>query len=219
MSFGSIPTSTSRHPIADGGGPLSIKPAGGRRVWLAKRAPQPERKPYPALDHHVVSRAAQLDRVEPRNPRRIADRGRRVAAGSPAAGGTLTAPAHMRPFGVYSGYFADPDGHPSRSPGTPTTQQQRRQLDGPPAAGHIACPHISRTIAPHFSLLGARIVGVVPTSGQRRLFRRRCYPDLRLDRLRGKGIPPGRVGIITAGRGRRVKGRVVGSGPALCRAG
>jgi uncharacterized protein len=27
------------------------------------------------------------------------------------AGGTLTAPAHMRPFGVYSGYFADPDGH------------------------------------------------------------------------------------------------------------
>jgi hypothetical protein len=65
----------------------------------------------------------------------------------------------MRPFGVYSGYFADPDGHPSRSPGTPTTQQQRRQLDGPPAAGHIACPHISRTIAPHFSLRGARIVG------------------------------------------------------------
>jgi catechol 2,3-dioxygenase-like lactoylglutathione lyase family enzyme len=28
-----------------------------------------------------------------------------------AAGGTLTAPPHMRPFGVYSGYFADPDGH------------------------------------------------------------------------------------------------------------
>ena len=27
------------------------------------------------------------------------------------AGGTLTAPPHMRPFGVYSGYFADPDGH------------------------------------------------------------------------------------------------------------
>jgi uncharacterized protein len=23
----------------------------------------------------------------------------------------LTAPAHMRPFGVYSGYFTDPDGH------------------------------------------------------------------------------------------------------------
>ena len=28
-----------------------------------------------------------------------------------AVGGTVTAPAHMRPFGVYSGYFADPDGH------------------------------------------------------------------------------------------------------------
>jgi uncharacterized protein len=28
-----------------------------------------------------------------------------------AAGATLTAPAHMRPFGVYSGYFTDPDGH------------------------------------------------------------------------------------------------------------
>lgn len=24
---------------------------------------------------------------------------------------TLTAPAHMRPFGIYSGYFTDPDGH------------------------------------------------------------------------------------------------------------
>ena len=28
-----------------------------------------------------------------------------------AVGGTPTAPAHMRPFGVYSGYFTDPDGH------------------------------------------------------------------------------------------------------------
>jgi hypothetical protein len=28
-----------------------------------------------------------------------------------AAGGTVTAPAHMRPFGVYSGYFTDLDGH------------------------------------------------------------------------------------------------------------
>ena len=28
-----------------------------------------------------------------------------------AAGASLTAPAHMRPFGVYSGYFTDPDGH------------------------------------------------------------------------------------------------------------
>jgi len=28
-----------------------------------------------------------------------------------AVGGAVTAPAHMRPFGVYSGYFTDPDGH------------------------------------------------------------------------------------------------------------
>ena len=28
-----------------------------------------------------------------------------------AAGGTLTAPAHKRPFGVYSGSFTEPDGH------------------------------------------------------------------------------------------------------------
>jgi catechol 2,3-dioxygenase-like lactoylglutathione lyase family enzyme len=28
-----------------------------------------------------------------------------------AAGGHLTAPAHMRPFGFYSGYVRDPDGH------------------------------------------------------------------------------------------------------------
>ncbi len=35
----------------------------------------------------------------------------RMLAEVKAAGGTLTAPAHLRPFGVYSGYFADPDGH------------------------------------------------------------------------------------------------------------
>jgi hypothetical protein len=27
------------------------------------------------------------------------------------AGGTLTEPAHERPWGIYSGYFRDPDGH------------------------------------------------------------------------------------------------------------
>ena len=35
----------------------------------------------------------------------------RLLAQAQAAGGTLTAPAHTRPFGVYSGYFTDPDGH------------------------------------------------------------------------------------------------------------
>jgi catechol 2,3-dioxygenase-like lactoylglutathione lyase family enzyme len=28
-----------------------------------------------------------------------------------AAGATLTGPAHDRPWGIYSGYFSDPDGH------------------------------------------------------------------------------------------------------------
>jgi hypothetical protein len=33
-----------------------------------------------------------------------------LLAQAEAAGGTVTAPAHMRPFGVYPGYFTDPDG-------------------------------------------------------------------------------------------------------------
>ena len=32
-------------------------------------------------------------------------------AAAVAAGGRLTAPPHMRPFGFYSGYVQDPDGH------------------------------------------------------------------------------------------------------------
>ena len=45
-----------------------------------------------------------------------AERGKAIPAATAvtlraAAGGTLTAPAHMRPLGVYSGYFTDPDGH------------------------------------------------------------------------------------------------------------
>ncbi|WP_113717326.1 VOC family protein [Arthrobacter dokdonensis] len=34
-----------------------------------------------------------------------------LLAQAEAAGGTLPAPAHRRPWGIYSGYFADPDGH------------------------------------------------------------------------------------------------------------
>jgi predicted lactoylglutathione lyase len=34
-----------------------------------------------------------------------------LLAQAEAAGGTLPASAHMRPWGIYSGYFADPDGH------------------------------------------------------------------------------------------------------------
>lgn len=35
----------------------------------------------------------------------------RVLGEAAAAGGRLTAPPHMRPFGFYSGYIQDPDGH------------------------------------------------------------------------------------------------------------
>ena len=35
----------------------------------------------------------------------------RLLAQAASAGGTITAPAHVRPWGIYSGYFADPDGH------------------------------------------------------------------------------------------------------------
>lgn len=34
-----------------------------------------------------------------------------LLARAQAAGATLTAPAHDRPWGIYSGYFRDPDGH------------------------------------------------------------------------------------------------------------
>lgn len=34
-----------------------------------------------------------------------------MLARAEAAGATLTAPPHLRPFGIYSGYFTDPDGH------------------------------------------------------------------------------------------------------------
>jgi predicted lactoylglutathione lyase len=34
-----------------------------------------------------------------------------ILAAVKAAGATMPAPAHMRPFRVYSGYFQDPDGH------------------------------------------------------------------------------------------------------------
>jgi catechol 2,3-dioxygenase-like lactoylglutathione lyase family enzyme len=34
-----------------------------------------------------------------------------LLARAEAAGATLTEPAHERPWGIYSGYFRDPDGH------------------------------------------------------------------------------------------------------------
>jgi uncharacterized protein len=35
-----------------------------------------------------------------------------VLAAAQAAGARLTGPPHERPWGIYSGYFQDPDGHP-----------------------------------------------------------------------------------------------------------
>ncbi len=55
--------------------------------------------------------AAQLDGVQPGIPARSQAEVDRLLGQAEAAGATLTAPAHMRPFGVYSGYFTDPDGH------------------------------------------------------------------------------------------------------------
>jgi uncharacterized protein len=45
----------------------------------------------------------------------------RLLTQAQAADGTVTAPAHMRPFGVYSGYFTTSTGTSSRSPGTPAS--------------------------------------------------------------------------------------------------
>jgi uncharacterized protein len=45
---------------------------------------------------HLVSDRAEVDRV---------------LAAAEAAGATLTEEPHERPWGIYSGYFRDPDGH------------------------------------------------------------------------------------------------------------
>ena len=48
---------------------------------------------------------------QPGHPPRSQAEVDRLLRQAEAAGATLTAPAHLRRFGVYSGYFADPDGH------------------------------------------------------------------------------------------------------------
>lgn len=45
-----------------------------------------------------------------------------ILAAAEAAGGRITRPAHHQPWGGYSGYFTDPDGHPwevAHNPGFP----------------------------------------------------------------------------------------------------
>ena len=68
------------------------------RANLAKDASLPPGPPSPA----------EFSLGIPAGSRAEADEMLRQAE---AAGAVLTAPAHMRPFGVYSGYFTDLDGH------------------------------------------------------------------------------------------------------------
>lgn len=68
------------------------------RTNLAKDAGLP-RGPHSATEFSLGIPAASTTEVD------------EMLRQAEAAGATLPAPAHMRPFGVYSGYFADPDGH------------------------------------------------------------------------------------------------------------
>lgn len=78
----------------DGGLILSLYP----RTEMAKDADVPLGPPTAgafSLGHIVTSRE-EVDRA---------------LAAAQAAGGRLTGAAHDRPWGIYSGYFQDPDGH------------------------------------------------------------------------------------------------------------
>ncbi|MGH7541902.1 MAG: VOC family protein [Gemmatimonadota bacterium] len=73
---------------------LSLYP----RTELAKDADIPVEEPRSGEFSigHVVPSRADVDAL---------------LAQAEAAGATLTGPAHDRPWGIYSGYFRDPDGH------------------------------------------------------------------------------------------------------------
>jgi uncharacterized protein len=78
----------------DGGLTLALYP----RSELAKDAGIPVGEPASgefSIGHIVASRA-EVDELLTR---------------SEAAGGTVTGRPHERPWGIYSGYFRDPDGH------------------------------------------------------------------------------------------------------------
>lgn len=77
-----------------GGLILSIYP----RIDLAKDADVPHGPPKPgefSLGHLVANRA-EVDAL---------------LARAQSAGASVANPAHDRPWGIYSGYFRDPDGH------------------------------------------------------------------------------------------------------------
>ena len=78
----------------DGGLMLSVYP----RSELAKDADVPltGAKPGEFSIGHVVATRAEVDEV---------------IAQAEAAGAAVTGPPHDRPWGIYSGYFQDPDGH------------------------------------------------------------------------------------------------------------
>ena len=68
------------------------------REDLAKDAQVPA-EPSGAPQFSLIHQAGSRDEVDS------------VIAEAVAAGGRLTAAPHMRPFGFYSGYVANPDGH------------------------------------------------------------------------------------------------------------
>jgi uncharacterized protein len=89
-----IPDGTTAVFHLDGGLMLSIYP----RSELAKDAlvPLTAAKPGQFSTGHVVASRPEVDEV---------------VAQTQAAGATVTEPPHDRPWGIYSGYFQDPDGH------------------------------------------------------------------------------------------------------------
>jgi catechol 2,3-dioxygenase-like lactoylglutathione lyase family enzyme len=89
-----VPDGTTAVFHLDGGLMLSIYP----RSELAKDAlvPLTAAKPGEFSIGHVVASRPEVDEV---------------IAQAQAAGATVTGPPHDRPWGIFSGYFQDPDGH------------------------------------------------------------------------------------------------------------
>jgi catechol 2,3-dioxygenase-like lactoylglutathione lyase family enzyme len=65
-----------------------------------------------ADDAHVTDTGATFSGISLAFNTRTHDEVDQVLAEAQAAGGTITKPAEETPWGGYSGYFADPDGHP-----------------------------------------------------------------------------------------------------------
>ena len=121
-----------------------------------------------------ATRPAQLDRVQPRNPRRIADRGRR---GAPASPSRRRHADRTRPHAPVrrllrllrrsrrSSFRDRPGLQQPNSSGASLTATRR---------GPDSLPHISRGIASRFSLRDARIFGSARSAGRGAQSRRRA---------------------------------------------